>query len=201
MIDYDADPLFWQRFLKCAGFYQGALDSDFGPKSRAAGDQFEMESLDIARELGFFDIRTEGNVQSLQPGAQRRARQFLTEVIGQLRGDGLVFKIISGTRTYEQQNALFAQGRTRPGRIVTRARGGQSNHNFGVAWDLGVFRNGAYIPESTLYQKAGAIGKRQGLEWGGDWESFQDEPHFQAIDEARLAETRRSFEAGQGPLV
>ncbi|HTD57074.1 MAG TPA: M15 family metallopeptidase [Silvibacterium sp.] len=80
---------------------------------------------------------------------------------------------------------------------MTKAHGGQSNHNFGVAWDLGVFRDSDYIPESTLYQKAGAIRKLQGLEWGGDWESFQDEPHFQVIAEARLAETRLSFEAGQ----
>jgi peptidoglycan L-alanyl-D-glutamate endopeptidase CwlK len=197
MINYDADPLFWQRFLKSAGFYEGGLDADFGPQSHAAADQFEAQSLKIAKELGIFDIRTDSNIQTLQPEAQRRARIFLKEVIAQLAVDGLVFKIISGTRTYGEQNELFAQGRTKPGPIVTRARGGQSNHNFGVAWDIGVFRNGEYIPESKLYQNAGAIGKAQGLEWGGDWKSIQDEPHFQAIAEADLADVRSSFEAGK----
>ena len=196
MINYNTDPLFWQRFLKSAGFYQGALDGDFGQQSHAAADKFEAQSLEIAKKLGIFDIRSEASIQSLQPKAQRRARQFLTEVSAKLGVDGLVFKIISGTRTYEEQNDLFAHGRTKPGPIVSRARGGQSNHNFGVAWDIGIFRNGEYIPESNLYQKAGAIGKAQGLEWGGDWKSIQDEPHFQAIAEAQLADTRSSFEAG-----
>jgi len=197
MINYDADPLFWQRFLKSAGFYQGKLDGDFGEQSHEAADSFEAEALKIAKAMGIFDIRTEGNIQTLQPEAQKRARRFLTEVSARLASDGLSFKIISGTRTYDEQNNLFAQGRTKPGPIVTRARGGQSNHNFGVAWDIGIFKSGQYIPESKLYQSAGAIGKEQNLEWGGDWTGIQDEPHFQAIAEKELASTRTSFEAGQ----
>jgi peptidoglycan L-alanyl-D-glutamate endopeptidase CwlK len=197
MINYDSDPLFWQRLLKSAGFYQGDLDGDFGQQSHAAADQFEAESLAIAKDLGIFDIRTEGNIQSLLPKAQRKARQFLTEVTAKLSTDGLIFKIISGTRTYDDQNELFAHGRTKSGPVITRARGGQSNHNFGVAWDIGIFRNGEYIPESELYKKAGGIGKAQRLEWGGDWASIQDLPHFQAIAEASLVGTRTSFEAGQ----
>jgi peptidoglycan L-alanyl-D-glutamate endopeptidase CwlK len=197
MINYDADPLFWQRFLKSAGFYQGKLDGDFGEQSHEAADSFEAEALKIAKAMGIFDIRTEGNIQTLQPEAQKRARRFLTEVSARLASDGLTFKIISGTRTYDEQNNLFAQGRTKPGPIVTRARGGQSNHNFGGAWDIGIFKSGQYIPESKLYQSAGAIGKEQNLEWGGDWTGIQDEPHFQAIAEKELASTRTSFEAGQ----
>ena len=197
MIDYNADPLFWQRFLKSAGFYQGDLDGDFGPKSHAAGDQFEAASQKIAQEMAFFDIRTETNIQTLVPAAQKKARQFLSTVAKQLATNGLIFKIISGTRTYDEQNELFAQGRTKPGPIVTRARGGQSNHNFGVAWDIGIFKDSEYIPESKLYRIAGSIGKEQGLEWGGDWQSLQDEPHFQAIAETKLAEVRVSFEEGK----
>jgi peptidoglycan LD-endopeptidase CwlK len=125
----------------------------------------------------------------------------MTEVSAKLALGGLVIKIISGTRTYAEQNDLFAHGRTKPGPIVTRARGGQSNHNFGVAWDIGIFKSGEYIPDSQLYQSAGAIGKGQGLEWGGDWKSIQDEPHFQAIAEEDLASTRRSFEAGQSIIA
>jgi peptidoglycan LD-endopeptidase CwlK len=197
MINYNSDPKFWQCFLESAGFYRGQLDGDFGEQSHAAADQFEAESQKIAQNMGFFDIRTEGNIQSLQLEAQRKARQFLTDVNQKLTKDGLTFKIISGTRTYEEQNDLFALGRTKPGPIVTRARGGQSNHNFGVAWDIGIFQNGAYVPESDLYKEIGAIGKANGLDWGGDWQSFPDEPHFQVIPETELVEVRNAFEAGK----
>ena len=196
MTDYNDDPLFWQRFLESAGFYHGTLDGDFGPQSHAAAEAFEARSAEIAKASVIFDIRTESNLQTLHPTAQLKARIFLRDVTAQLATNGLVFKIISGSRTYDEQNQLFAQGRTRPGKIVTNARGGFSNHNFGVAWDIGIFKNGEYIEESTLYKSAGDIGKQQGLEWGGDWETFTDEPHFQVVPEANLAGIRIAFEAG-----
>ena len=201
MINYNDDPLFWQRFLESAGFYQGTLDGDFGPQSHAAAEAFEARSAEIAKASVVFDIRTESNIQTLHPTAQLKARTFLRDVTAQLATNGLVFKIISCTRTYDEQNQLYAQGRTRPGKIVTDARGGYSNHNFGVAWDIGIFKNGEYIDESDLYKNAGAVGKQQGLEWGGDWESFQDEPHFQVVAETDLAEIRTSFEKGQSFIV
>jgi peptidoglycan L-alanyl-D-glutamate endopeptidase CwlK len=197
MINYEADPVFWQRFLKGNGFYAGSPDGDFGPQSHAAAAAFEAQSLSLAQQMSPFDLRTEGNIQTLQPKAQVKAREFMKAVQDTLGSESVVFKIISGTRTYAEQNALYAQGRTRfPGPIVTRARGGQSNHNFGVAWDIGVFVGGQYVPESDLYKKAGKIGRDLGLEWGGDWKSLQDEPHFQAVPEKELAATRTRFEAG-----
>lgn len=198
MINYEADPTFWQRFLKGAGFYDDKIDGDFGDNSHKAAAAFETESQRIAQNSTTFDLRSEGNIQSLQPRGQEIARKFLKQVNDELGGDGVVIKFISGTRTYTEQDALFAQGRTKfPGPIVTRARGGQSNHNFGVAWDIGIFDGGKYVPESPLYRKAGDIGKSLGLEWGGDWKSIQDEPHFQAIEESKLAELRGKFEAGE----
>jgi len=198
MINYEADPTFWQRFLKGAGFYNDKIDGDFGDNSHKAAAAFEAESQQIAQNSTSFDLRSEGNIQSLQPKAQEIARKFLKQVNDKLGGDDLVIKIISGTRTYAEQDALFAQGRTKfPGPVVTHARGGQSNHNFGVAWDIGIFDGGKYIPESPLYRKAGDIGKSLGLEWGGDWKSIQDEPHFQAIAESKLAQVRVEFEAGE----
>jgi peptidoglycan L-alanyl-D-glutamate endopeptidase CwlK len=202
MINYEADPTFWQRFLKGAGFYNDKIDGDFGDNSHKAAAAFEAESQRIAQNSTTFDLRSEGNIQSLQPRAQENARTFLKEVNDRLGGGDVVFKIISGTRTYAEQDALFAQGRTRfPGPIVTRARGGQSNHNFGVAWDIGLFKAGQYIPESDLYKKAGEIGKSLGLEWGGDWKTIQDEPHFQAIKESELASTRAKFESGEALIA
>lgn len=201
MIDYNNDPLFWQRFFESAGFYHGTLDGEFGPQSHAAAEAFEARSAEIVKASVVFDIRTESNIQTLHPTAQLKARIFLRDVTAQFATNGLVFKIISGTRTYDEQNRLYAQGRTLPGKIVTNARGGFSNHNFGVAWDIGIFKNGEYIEESELYKSAGAIGKQQGLEWGGDWDSFQDEPHFQVVAETELAQIRTSFEEGQSFIV
>src|SRR5207253_9905142 len=92
---------------------------------------------------------------------------------------GIAIKIISGTRTFAEQDALYEQGRTKSGRIVTNARGGYSNHNFGIAFDIGVFEGGRYLDESPAYKAVGAIGMKLGLEWGGNWKTIQDEPHFQ----------------------
>lgn len=82
--------------------------------------------------------------------------------------------------------------RTAPGPIVTKARGGESTHNFGIAFDIGVFEGTKYLPESSRYMAVGALGIELGLEWGGSWESFVDKPHFQLrpLWAAEWSETR-----------
>jgi peptidoglycan LD-endopeptidase CwlK len=192
MIDFKADPTFWQRFLKCAGFYKNDVDGDFGSNSMQAAHDFEQKSIEIGNELGSFDGRSEKNIQTLLPAAQRKAREFMKAA----QAASVTIKIISGTRTFAEQDKLYRQGRDLPGPKVTKARGGQSNHNFGVAWDIGVFQNGQYLDESPLYGQVGAIGKGQGLEWGGDWASFPDEPHFQMVPESDLPEIASKFQQG-----
>jgi peptidoglycan L-alanyl-D-glutamate endopeptidase CwlK len=92
---------------------------------------------------------------------------------------GITIKVISGLRTFEEQDALYAQGRTAPGPKVTNAKGGQSNHNYGIAFDVGVFEGTKYLPESPKYKAVGALGTELGLEWGGSWKTIVDQPHFQ----------------------
>jgi peptidoglycan LD-endopeptidase CwlK len=121
------------------------------------------------------DDRSERNIATLLPQVQPLARALVESAAA----IGIAIKVISGTRTYEEQNALYEQGRTKPGRVVTNARGGYSNHNFGIAFDIGVFEGGRYLGESPAYKAVGAIGMKLGLEWGGNWKSIQDEPHFQ----------------------
>jgi peptidoglycan L-alanyl-D-glutamate endopeptidase CwlK len=65
-----------------------------------------------------------------------------------------------------------------------------------VAWDIGIFQGGQYLPESPLYRQAGNIGKGLGLEWGGDWTRFRDEPHFQVVREDDLTEIAAKFQEG-----
>ena len=79
---------------------------------------------------------------------------------------------------------------------MTKARGGQSNHNFGVAWDIGVFQDGQYLDESPAYGKIGGVGKGLALEWGGDWSGFPDEPHFQMVPETQLSSIAQKFSQG-----
>jgi peptidoglycan L-alanyl-D-glutamate endopeptidase CwlK len=194
------DILFQQRFLAGLGLYDGKLDSVFGAKTSAALSKFEAISDEIANKNGQFDQRTEARIVTLHPKAQELSRKFMkavnqSEVLG-----GVVIRIISGTRTYKEQADIFAQGRTKPGRIVTKAGPGHSNHNFGIAWDVGLFDSGDYLEDSPLYRKVGQIGKQIGLEWGGDWQSFPDEPHFQLRDVGTLADLRGKFEQGE-PLI
>jgi peptidoglycan L-alanyl-D-glutamate endopeptidase CwlK len=120
--------------------------------------------------------------------AQVVARKFLAAVIDA----GIDAKITSGNRSWAEQDALFAR---RP--QVTKARGGFSNHNFGIAWDIGIFKSGAYLPESPFYARAGAIGRKQGLEWGGDWRSFKDEPHCNLKTGLTMAQLRSAFLKGE----
>lgn len=121
------------------------------------------------------------NVKTLLPKMQDFARKWYAAC----KEAGLKVVIICGTRTYEEQDALYAIGRTAPGRKVTNARGGYSNHNFGVAFDFVIFPDvddsggvGKPAWDSPDMDKAGGIAKEMGLEWGGVWR-FVDKPHVQ----------------------
>jgi peptidoglycan L-alanyl-D-glutamate endopeptidase CwlK len=92
---------------------------------------------------------------------------------------GIQIKIISGLRTWAEQDELYAQGRTKPGSKITNARGGYSNHNFAIAFDVGVFEGTKYLSESIKYKAVGVLGMDLGPEWGGNWKTIVDAPHFQ----------------------
>lgn len=121
------------------------------------------------------DERSERNIATLLPEVRPLARALVQKAAQ----NGIQIKVISGTRSFAEQDALFAQGRTAPGPVVTKARGGESNHNFGIAFDVGVFEGTKYLDESPRYMAVGALGTELGLEWGGNWETFKDQPHFQ----------------------
>ncbi|MGI6066302.1 MAG: M15 family metallopeptidase [Bacillota bacterium] len=88
--------------------------------------------------------------------------------------------VISQTwRTREEQDALYAQGRTRSGNIVTNTRYPYSLHCWGVAFDIAVIVNNKANWSAKYYDIVGPLGESLGLEWGGRWKSFVDRPHFQ----------------------
>lgn len=83
-------------------------------------------------------------------------------------------------RTDERQDYLYAQGRTRPGTIVTNAKGAdkQSYHQWGLALDIFQNLKGSEYERSFL-NTVGEIAESIGFEWGGRWLGFQDAPHLQ----------------------
>lgn len=197
---FSDDIQFYQRMLSVAGFYNGKLDGKWSTAVDAADQAFSAEFDRIAAALGAFDSRSESNIRTILPDSQRAARAFLT------RAQGLAdyeVRIISGSRTYAEQNLLYRKGRYgNPPPIVTKARGGQSNHNFGIAWDVGIFQNGKYLTgdspaEAKIYKQLSAIVLTGDLEWGGNWKSIQDMPHYQLKLDLNLEEVRSRFEAGK----
>lgn len=94
--------------------------------------------------------------------------------------------VIEGHRSYERSDDLFAQGRSKPGPIVTNARAGQSAHNFGIAGDLvldGYLDRAGLQPDyrPASYDLLGELCPKHGLVWGGSWK-FKDRPHVQMPD-------------------
>lgn len=119
--------------------------------------------------------RSEKVIATLLPPVQKLARALIQKSAD----NGIRIKIISGMRTFEEQEELYAKGRTAPGNIVTKARGGYSNHNFGIAFDVGVFEGSSYLADSPKYKAVGVLGMELGLDWGGNWKTITDQPHFQ----------------------
>ncbi len=140
------------------------------------------------------DLRSAANIATLTPAAQTKAREWLLKCLEA----AINVKIITGTRTYKEQDALYAQGRSKPGRKVTNAPAGYSWHNFGVAWDFVVFdADGQPQWESPLMEECGKIAESLGHEWGGRWTSPQDTPHVTVKMGCTLAEARQRVAEGK----
>ncbi|WP_379161398.1 M15 family metallopeptidase [Paenibacillus sp. sgz5001063] len=119
---------------------------------------------------------------------------------------GIPIVITQGLRTFAEQNALYEQGRTKPGNVVTNARGGHSNHNFGVAIDFALLTNdGRTVSWDTKldgdrdgladWNEVVALAKALGFAWGGDFKSIYDAPHF----EMTFGLSTADFRAGKCP--
>ena len=107
--------------------------------------------------------------------------------------EGITVAISETLRTAAEQDALYAQGRTKPGNIVTNAKGSsyKSQHQWGIAFDFylkmdvdgdGKISDDAYNDSKGHFKHAAEIGKKLGLAWGGDWSSIVDKPHLYLPD-------------------
>lgn len=137
-----------------------------------------------------------GRLADVHPELQRRIQQLVQLL-------DFDIEVTAGLRSYAEEDALYAQGRTAPGAIVTNAQGGYSAHNFGYAVDL--------VPEDVTpgqpdwnlshpaWQKMLAAGPSCGLAEGAQWCTFKDNPHFylQELPATPTDEMRQDFlEAG-----
>ena len=197
---FRADVMFFQRLMKSCKLYAGDLDGDWGPLSQGAWDALNQLYLATLKTYGSFDARTEGNIATLLPAAQRAARIFLTSA----KTFKYQVQILSGTRTYAEQTTIYAQGRTKPGNIVTNAKAGSSNHNFGIAFDVGVFSGKTYFTGKTAAETQAYIDLRNhtksatpSLDWGGDWKSSKDRPHYELHSGKSTTQVRALLEQGK----
>ena len=122
------------------------------------------------------DTPSDKRVQSLHPAIRMKATNFIKDA--NVSSGNTLIRMAQGFRTYAEQNALYAKGRTTSGAKVTNAKGGFSNHNFGLAFDIVGITNGK-VDYNLNWKSISTIGKSNGFNWGGDWKSFKDKPHFE----------------------
>ncbi|EOS41635.1 hypothetical protein C809_04206 [Lachnospiraceae bacterium MD335] len=177
----------WENFIKSTGYLSFSRTTE---KERAQG--ITMKSVLFCSHGGLITPVTSGQIRHyaygdiidkvtleriklLHPMIQQQTIDFivsLQEVYPDIR-------IVQGLRTIEEQDALYNQGRNgNSGKKVTDAKGGSSYHNFGLAIDIGRITNNQ-LSYDIDWQKVEEIGNEYGFEWGGNWTSIIDKPHFQ----------------------
>ncbi len=139
-----------------------------------------------------FDPR--GLLLALEPVVQQKAHELGRRCAQE---HGIVLRVTQGKRDMAAQAAIYAQGRTTPGAIVSNARPGYSWHNFGRAFDVCLAGAVPYPDPDTpngeaFWSLIGKIGEECGLEWGGDWKN-PDRPHFEDRGGMTLASARTRY--------
>lgn len=116
------------------------------------------------------------SIEDLLPPVAARCRQFIRKC----DEAGIDVIITSTYRSIEEQNNLYQKGRSRPGNRITNAKGGDSFHNWRVAFDFAPLKHGKIDwNDVDLFKRCGEIAESCGLEWGGRWAKFRDFPHCQ----------------------
>lgn len=138
--------------------------------------------------------KSEERVKNLHPQVRDEIKRLIERAEAGLPKH-IAIAVPQGLRTVEEQNALYAQGRTEPGNVVTNAKGGSSFHNYGLAFDfcLLIDRDGNGVFDETSWDirkdvdrdgladwlEVVKLFEEAGWEWGGKWASIRDYPHLQ----------------------
>lgn len=134
------------------------------------------------------DTITLQRIGKLHPSVRNEVEQIINECNKNLTGRAQV-RIAQGLRTFAEQDEIYAQGRTTPGKKVTNAKGGQSIHNYGLAVDIVLIIDGKTASWDTAkdwdndkvadWYECVKIFAKYGWDWGGNWKTFKDLPHFE----------------------
>ncbi|MES2685727.1 MAG: M15 family metallopeptidase [Pseudomonadota bacterium] len=154
-------------------------------------------------------MKNSRNLDDLLPNVKLRVQSMLARCAADpwFVENGITVLVTSTLRDNESQTALYAQGRTTPGKVVTNAKAGYSWHNFACAVDVVPLRNGIAVwgtkgdgiddnpaddktDDMEVWQRIARHGKQAGLEWAGDWESFKEYAHFQYTGGLSMSELR-----------
>jgi D-alanyl-D-alanine dipeptidase/energy-coupling factor transporter ATP-binding protein EcfA2 len=152
-----------------------------------AASKATQQTTEVARSL--LTLSPSALLEGLRP----EARALAVQLIDKAKEKGITLRLFGGYRSIEVQNALYAQGRTTPGRMVTGAR--FTTHNTGLAFDVAVVRDGKIVFTGPEFDVVGQIGEELGLVWGGNWPGLKDKPHFQtrnAVEELKKLRESRS---------
>ena len=132
-------------------------------------------------------MKNSRDLKDLLPVVAAKAGAF----VAACRAAGIDVLITSTLRDNEAQNALYAQGRTSPGKIVTNAKAGQSWHNHACAFDfVPVVHGKAMWDDARTFERCGKIAESVGLEWAGRWSSFKELAHCQYTGGLSMADLR-----------
>ncbi len=137
------------------------------------------------------DRYTKNRIQKLHPSVREEVMSIIKECNTALTGKAKI-RITQGLRTDQEQNNLYAIGRTKPGKKVTHAKAGQSIHNYGFAVDICLLIDNKQVSWDTLkdwdndkvadWYECVKIFAKNGWNWGGNWKTFKDIPHFEKKD-------------------
>lgn len=119
------------------------------------------------------------SLSDLMPEVQKAAEAHIAACASL----GIELLVTSTYRDDEAQAALYAQGRTAPGKVVTNARPGESYHNHRIAYDVVIIKGGKCVWNTSDpdWATVGKLGESVGLEWAGRWKgSLKEFAHFQA---------------------
>jgi peptidoglycan L-alanyl-D-glutamate endopeptidase CwlK len=125
------------------------------------------------------DARSEKELNTLHPKFRPSAIEAWGEAQAAMPPNVRII-VTQGLRTFAESDALYTQGRTTPGPIVTNSAGGKSYHNYGLAFDFEMLTNDkADWVVGPNWMKVVEIMKKHGMAWGGDFHTIVDNPHFE----------------------
>ena len=140
------------------------------------------------------DTITQKRIDKLHPIVRDEVKKIIAECDAALTGKAKI-RITQGLRTFDEQTQLYAIGRTKAGKKVTNAKAGQSIHNYGLAVDMCLIIDGKTASWDTAkdwdddkiadWYECVKIFAKHGWQWGGNWKTFKDLPHFEKKKIAR----------------